>query len=83
MVERLRDRYRGERDNMTWICVILILMAIIIIINNHRLNKFEDRLKEVEQKNKAQSDWLLFLLNRRYQHDDQRPQSIPDSEEGR
>lgn len=83
MVERLRNRHRGEGDNMTWIYVILILMTIIIIINNHRLNKFEERLKEVESKNKAQSDWLLFLLNRRYQHDDQRPQIIPDSEERR
>lgn len=83
MVERLRDRHRGERDNMTWIYVILILMAIIIIINNNRINKFEDRLKEVEQKNKAQSDWLLFLLNRRYDNDEKRSESVPDGKEGR
>lgn len=68
---------------MTWVYVVLGLMAVIIILNNHRINKFEDRLKEVEMKQKAQNEWLLFLLNRRYGNDDQRPQGVPDRKEGR
>lgn len=68
---------------MTWVWVCFVIVALFVVITNHRINQLEDKIKVLEQDKATKEKWLLWLLNRRSSNDKERPESVHSGEEGR
>lgn len=66
-----------------WELILWVLMALIVIGQAHRMKIIEDKMKQIETDTKTMRQWTLFLLNRRYDNDEKRSESVPDGKEGR
>lgn len=68
---------------MTWVWVCFVIVALFLVVANHRINQLEDKIKVLEQDKVTKEKWLLWLLNRRSSDDKERPESVHSGEEGR
>lgn len=66
-----------------WELIIWVLMALIVIGQAYRMKAIENQMKQIETDTKTMRQWTLFLLNRRYDNDEKRSESVPDGKEGR
>ena len=64
---------------MTWEIIAIVVLTLCVIILNHRTNKIEDRLKELEFDKEKKEKWILYLLGRT-NNDTKRPSGLSESE---